>query len=922
MLPLLNIHKLVIGFFATLARYSIHHPKRVIAIAVALTLAVAPGAMRLKLRTDGHALVDKTAPEVRFDKLVRERHGIEDPVVVLVKSAHPDGIYNSDTLQLVRELTEAFARLDGINSNKVVSLATQRGFRLRPGTLIYERLLDTPRQTPAQLKELRDDLARIQLYTGTVVSFDGKSAAIMIGSPEGMDRTALYREVRSVIARVSGSADEIMITGPPVAEALLGTHILEDLGVPAALLGASTRAPDPAADAPTSLYGLRRFVARHIGLVPVSVLVMALIFQLSFRRIVATILPLLEVGACLAFTFGLMGFCEVPVYLTIAVMPVLLTAMAVTDEIHIYSRYFALLHDRPALAQGGLVQLTMDEMVCPVANAALTTAIGFVSFAFSPLPPVQAFGIFTAIGLIFCLFWTLCVLPALLTLVPKTWVMTRHAQERGSAGGTAATSTGGSVLKRVEGRAPFARFALWAVRRRWWIVGVVAVLVAVTPLGLRRLVIQDSWIDGFEPDSEFSRATRLVNEQYHGMHLLNVSLDASDVLAGTLPATNAALTKFSFPTNLTARPRSLVGRWLYLFVDEGTNHASWRSTVESATVTGDRLAVTTQYRDAESEVWRALPKVKEVRFELVAQPHLEEPTLRAIAGLAAFIEQHRDCKVGKVLSAPDYVATTRFMVRPNEAGSRFVPTNSIEIKLMWDYYRIVRGPDHLREAVDTNYARSLLTIFLKEANFRDTARLMMDIHDYERRELAPQNIRLGFAGDVAVSQSLIRGIVTTQMQSLLGSLLGIYLVTALLGRSLRWGFYAVIPCALSVLFNFAAMGWLGIPLGVATSMFAAMTLGNGVDFAIHVLEGFTSARGQGLSADEALAASLTHTGPAVVINTLAIALGFGVLMLSQVPANARLGSLTILGIVNCLLASLFLLPALLHWWPLKAASRS
>ena len=74
-----SLHKLVVGFFAALARFSITHPKRVIVLAVALTLAVAPGALRLKLRTDGHALVDKDAPEVRYDKLVREQFGIEDP---------------------------------------------------------------------------------------------------------------------------------------------------------------------------------------------------------------------------------------------------------------------------------------------------------------------------------------------------------------------------------------------------------------------------------------------------------------------------------------------------------------------------------------------------------------------------------------------------------------------------------------------------------------------------------------------------------------------------------------------------------------------------------------------------------------------------------------------------------------------------
>ena len=53
------------------------------------------------------------------------------------------------------------------------------------------------------------------------------------------------------------------------------------------------------------------------------------------------------------------------------------------------------------------------------------------------------------------------------------------------------------------------------------------------------------------------------------------------------------------------------------------------------------------------------------------------------------------------------------------------------------------------------------------------------------------------------------------------------------------------------------------------------------------------------------------------MNTLAVSLGFGVLMLSQVPANARLGLLVVVGLVNCFVMSLLLVPVLLHWWPLK-----
>ena len=134
------------------------------------------------------------------------------------------------------------------------------------------------------------------------------------------------------------------------------------------------------------------------------------------------------------------------------------------------------------------------------------------------------------------------------------------------------------------------------------------------------------------------------------------------------------------------------------------------------------------------------------------------------------------------------------------------------------------------------------TVFLKDANFVDTARLMNSIRDYERAHLAPKGIKLSFAGDVAVSQSLIHGIVTTQLQSLIWSLLGIFAVAAALGGSVRWGFYCLLPSLLAVVIKFAVMGWGDIPLGVATSMFAAMTLGIGVNCTIHLLEGFSQAR--------------------------------------------------------------------------------
>jgi predicted RND superfamily exporter protein len=85
------------------------------------------------------------------------------------------------------------------------------------------------------------------------------------------------------------------------------------------------------------------------------------------------------------------------------------------------------------------------------------------------------------------------------------------------------------------------------------------------------------------------------------------------------------------------------------------------------------------------------------------------------------------------------------------------------------------------------------------------------------------------------------------------------------------------------------MGWAGIPLGVATSMFCAISLGIGEDYAIH----FLVRREQAVAAGEAepTRIAILEAGPAILWDALAIALGFGLLAASRVPANRRLGLL-------------------------------
>ena len=902
-----------------LSRFSIAHPKTALLLALVVTSAAAPGVTRLRLRTDGHALIPLDAPEIQEDRRIRREFGVEDPLVVLIKTAGPRGIFNTPTLELVRDLTHELQAIEGIRPWDVVSLETAKSDRVRPGTLIFRRFLEPIPDSIGALEQLRSDLQQIALYTGTLVSKDQSSTAVLVGVPAGMDRTALYETVRKLATAKEPRPEEIHVIGAPVAEALLGTHLLEDLGVPDALLG-HLPMPEEATPfgVPRDLGGFRRMLAEHVGLVPVALALMCLVFAVSFRNVTGVALPMGEVGACLAFVFGLMGWFDVPVYLTIAVMPVILTAVGVADEIHI----FAAFRQQRRLDPGGtptqIVTATMANLGSPVVKTSVTTAVGFLSFALSPIRPVQMFGLFTATGVLYCMLFSLLVVPAVLVLLGSK----RTGEESPRTPDGAPEPTARSRLAGIVRRARFV------------IVALAFLVIAAAPFGVARIRIQDSWIDGFAPSSEFFKATTGFNEQFLGIHtlLIRVGVEPSEPIRGTIPGAAVDHRAVHLPLDASIDPASLVGRALHLHRPDGRSpdtparpalryRSDWDTWIEAAERVGEQIVIVPHPKHGSPKMGMNAKPGERLEFSISPRWLMQPQVLRRIERFETFVRSRESETVGGVLGPATYLATTEFLIRGRKAGSREIPSDRDRVKWDWSQYGSVRGEESLRQVVNEDYTAGLISVYMKNANFIDTKRLMNAVREYERTELTPHGMQLSFAGDVAVSQTLIRAIVRTQIISVLGSLLGILVVTTIMGRSLAWGALCVLPCAVAVLVNFAVMGLIGMPLGVATSMFSGMTLGIGVDFAIHLLERYRHQRERGASATVALNDAMGVAGPAIMIDGLAVAIGFGVLTLSQVPANARLGGLVVLSIVNCLLVTLLLVPALLSFRK-PAASRA
>jgi predicted RND superfamily exporter protein len=142
------------------------------------------------------------------------------------------------------------------------------------------------------------------------------------------------------------------------------------------------------------------------------------------------------------------------------------------------------------------------------------------------------------------------------------------------------------------------------------------------------------------------------------------------------------------------------------------------------------------------------------------------------------------------------------------------------------------------------------------------------------------------------------------------------LVLAFWVRSRRplLGLITILPVALVVLWTYGMMAIVGIPFAPSTAMVAAIAIGVGVDYTIHVVHRFTEDRARHETRTEALHSTLQQTGGALAGAALTTLAGFGILVTSTLEPFRQLGAVVVFAISFSLVAAVIVLPAMLVLW--------
>ncbi len=154
--------------------------------------------------------------------------------------------------------------------------------------------------------------------------------------------------------------------------------------------------------------------------------------------------------------------------------------------------------------------------------------------------------------------------------------------------------------------------------------------------------------------------------------------------------------------------------------------------------------------------------------------------------------------------------------------------------------------------------------------------------------------------------------IKSMMVGSLVALLGISLTMMIALRSWRVGMVSLIPNALPALMALGLWGVFVAEVNLAVAAIFSITLGIVVDDTVHFLSKYLRARREeSLDATAAVRYAFNTVGAALLVTTLALAAGFGILALSDFKVNSLTGLLTAITITIALVYDLLFLPPLL-----------
>jgi uncharacterized protein len=287
---------------------------------------------------------------------------------------------------------------------------------------------------------------------------------------------------------------------------------------------------------------------------------------------------------------------------------------------------------------------------------------------------------------------------------------------------------------------------------------------------------------------------------------------------------------------------------------------------------------------------------------------LQPPVLQAISDFEG--EMTRDPRISGVTSIADHIKRMQQAAHGGDPSQYTIPDDPQLIAEYLFVYGMSAGPDGLSAFVDPSYRRAVIRALSKTDSATFSRDLLQRLQAYATERFRDLPVTVGIAGGTLGVQTAMNDLVVHEKAvNMLQVAFIIFVLCALVLRSIVGGVLVLIPLGISVVVTFGIMGWTGVWLDMSTAAMTAMGVSIGADFAIYFIFRIHEELGKGASLGLAIQATIRTSGKAIFYVSSAVVAGYMVLPLSGFSIWMRLGVLTAAGVGTSALATLTAIPA-------------
>ncbi|MDP8236344.1 MAG: efflux RND transporter permease subunit [Candidatus Erginobacter occultus] len=831
----------------------------------------------LRVDTDPENMLPADEPVRVFHNRMKGEMALHEMVVLgVVNRDDPDGVFNPETLGRVFELTE-FARglrwersgrpaeYEGVIEVDLIAPSTvERIEQAGPGTVSFKWLMEEPPATREAAREIRAAAARIPFLQGTLLSENGRAVAIYLPLTSKDISYRVAERLREKIRELGGD-EEYHITGLPVAQDTFGVEMFKQMAIAA----------------------------------PAAMLIIFLLLLFFFRKLTMIVSPLIVALVAVIATMSLLVITGRTVHIMSSMIPIFIMPIAVLDAVHILSDFFD--RYRGNADREKTVREVMATLFTPMLYTSLTTTVGFASLALAPIPPVQVFGLYIALGVLIAWLWTIIFIPAYIVLLPAAALENfgrRRKEKRVSAGRLRRSLSAFSLVRFLAAAGRF------TYRRSGIVLLLVGLALAGAAWGISRIVINDNPTKWFSPSHPIRVADRVLNEHFAGTYPAYLALtvpeaeEDTETFAAGLSARLEERGKETAP-EVFARLRDRVDRWAGEAADPGEllDRLSGYAEEEAG-----RAATFTEMEDWD-EALLFIDRERQ-RGEVFKRPEV----LSAVERLQERLEETG--VVGKSSGVTDIVKTVYRDLISGADRDLVIPDTGDAVGQTLITFQNSRRPHDLWHFVTPDYRTAVLWLQLKSGDNRDMEAVVQAVDEYLEDSPLPAGIGHRWFGLTYINVVWQKKMVAGMLQAFLGSFLIVFLMMTLLYRSALWGMLAMIPLTVTIALIYGMIGLLGKDYDMPVAVLSSLSLGLAVDYAIHFLSRTREIYPGAGSWKAAFPVVFGEPARAISRNVIVVGLGFLPLVLAPLVPYQTVGIFIASILIAAGVATIFILPAL------------